>query len=518
MSIHRLISAACSRWRSLLAALGVILLAPLLTGWPWAIPIILAAMAFALWRWGSAVVGSVDGWFHRVRPAVVFDALDPAIKAELGARPALSNAEYDRIVGYLAAGIDAYRSRGCALVLYPGVPGTRGVRVEGLEGFARTAPLLAAWVRTRGDIIPLPDGGQFDAFAHLVAGLTAGTHPDGPEYWGAIGDLDQRIIESTDIGLTAWMLRDRLRTSLPETAQTALLDWLGAVEGKRLYGGNWHLCPMLAGLVREAWGIPATPRTGEHRAEFLRYAVGDGWFGDGPNGTIDHYNAWQMHYVLHFAAQIAPHLDRGEAAAALRDFAPGYSHFFTPRGFPIFGRSACYRMAVPTPLVLAAALPEPPLSPGRARRALDAVWSHFIAHDALQAGTVTQGYESVQPELLENYSGRGSPLWAVRSLVAAYWQQPDGPIWTATPEKLPVEQGDFDLTLAGPQLRVIGDSARGRVEVRPLRNAGNGKPAMVPLSMGRRVSQALLRRPLREANYAAKYRRESYRSDQPFCE
>ncbi|MDP3416374.1 hypothetical protein [Falsiroseomonas sp.] len=109
-------------------------------------------------------------------------------------------------------------------------------------------------------------------------------------------------------------------------------------------------------------------------------------------------------------------------------------------------------------------------------------------------------------------------LWALRSLVAAYWQRPDAPIWTATALPLPVECADYDLTLAAPGFRVLGHAATGRVEVQLLWNAGAGAPPMQPLGSWRRLGQVLLRRPLRRANYAAKYRREAYSSDRSFCE
>jgi hypothetical protein len=496
---------------ALVAALGLLLLGP----GPAGFGIAALALGAGLFHVLSRAVGSVEGWFRRVPPAPALLALDPALAAELGGRAALSSADYDRLVGYFAAGLRAYRSPGCALVFYPGVPGTRGLRVEGLEGFARTAPLLAAWVTTRGDAIPLPDGTVFDAFGHLVAGLRAGTDPASPEYWGVAEDLDQRIVEAGDIALVAWMLRDRLRAALPASAQADLLAWLGQAQARRIYGGNWHLFCVAIGLAREAWGAPAAAATRAHYRAFKETHLGEGWFSDG--GEVDHYNAWQMHYFLYFLARMDPTLDRDFITGALRRFAPVYAHFFAPQGFPIFGRSACYRMAVPTPLVLAASLPDPPLPPGQARRALDAIWSHFIARGALVAGTVTQGYEGPRPELLENYSGRGSCLWALRSLTAAYWQPPEAPIWTAPPEPLPVEHASYDLTIAAAGLRVIGDRAAGTVEVRPLRNAGAAEQPFRPLGPLRGLAQAALRRPLRPANYGAKYGRPAYRSDRPFC-
>lgn len=477
----------------------------------------LAAMAAipALARWVGSAAGSTEGWFRRVPPAPALRLLDADIAA-LGARSALTNTDYDHLVGYFAAGVAAYRSPRCALVLYPAEPGTRGARVEGLEGFARSAPLLAAWVTTRADHVPLPGGGTFDAFDHLRRGIIAGTDPAGPEAWGFAGDLDQRIVEAADVALAAWMLRERLRACLPAATQTALLQWLATAQSRAIYGGNWYLFRVLIGLTREAWGQRPDPTTREALTEFCSYYLGDGWFTDGPGGRVDFYNAWQMHFALAFVREMAPELDRGLLTDALRRFAETYLHLFAPQGFPIFGRSCCYRTALPAPLVLATALCENPLPAGPARRALDATWTHFIARGALAAGALTQGYEGPQPDLLENYSGRGSCHWGLRSLVAAYWQPPDGPIWTATPEPLPVEQGSYQLALAGGGLQVVGDQSSGVVEVRPLANSGSAPTPFRPRGRALRLAEMLLRRPLRHANIAAKYGRPVYRSDRPF--
>uniref|UniRef100_UPI0022EB6BE9 DUF2264 domain-containing protein n=1 Tax=Falsiroseomonas oryzae TaxID=2766473 RepID=UPI0022EB6BE9 len=483
--------------------------------WAWGGALALAGLA-ALHVAGTAA-GAVDGWFRRVKPAPALLALDARLAAEFGGRAALANEDYDRLVGYFAAGVLAYRSPGCALVHYPGVPGTRGWRSEGVEGFARVAPLLAAWVETRGDAVPLPDGTRFDAFGHLVAGLTAGSDPASPEYWGAPVDLDQRIVEAGDIAHVAWILRDRLRAAMPAVAQAALLDWLAQAAARRIYGGNWHLFPLVAGLAREAWGMPPDPATRAHYAAFRACHLGGGWFSDGPGGRVDFYNAWQMHHFLQLAAEMDPTLDPGFPEAALADFARSYVHLFAPAGFPIFGRSACYRTALPAPLVLSAGLPGDAFPAGLARRALDAAWSHFVARGAVAAGGLSQGYEGADPALLENYSGRGSCHWGLRSLTAAYRQPPGTGIWAAAPEPLPVERGAYDVAIAPAGLRVTGDPATRRVEVFVLRNAGAPDHPLERPGLARRLAEVLLRRPLRPANLAAKYGRRSYRSDRPFC-
>jgi len=500
----------------LLAAIGAgISLVASGGGW-WGMLIAAAILAFALWHWAGVAAGRVSGWFVRVAPDRRVSAWDGQVAA-IADKPTLTNADYDLLVGYFAAGVMAYRSPGCALVTYPGVPGTRGLRVEGLEGFARTAPLLAAWVCRRGDIIPLPDGTRFDAFDHLIRGFRSGLDAASPEYWGRICDLDQRIVEAGDIALVAWLLRERLRAALPSATQAGLMDWLGEATQRRIYGGNWHLFCAMAGLVREAWGMPRDAAARRHYAEFKKCYVGGGWFSDGVNGNIDFYNAWQMHYFLPLMDRVDPDLDRDFIRGALRDFADSFIYFFTRDGFPMFGRSACYRMALPAPLVFASGLDSDPFPAGLARHALDAVWSHFIRRGGVAAGQVTQGYEGPQPDLLENYSGRGSCHWALRSLVAAYLQSPEEAIWRAAPEPFPVEVGSFDMLVADGRLRVVGDRATGVVEVFPQRDGLLDSAPYHPQTTIWRIAEMLLGRPFRPANHAAKYRRRSYRSDTPFC-
>jgi len=479
--------------------------------------------ALALGLLGGAVhlageaAGAVPGWFRRTRPDPRFAAWDPGIAA-LGARTApLRPADLDALTGYIAAGVEAYRSPGCARILPPGLPSTAGIAAEGLEGFARSGALLAAWVAHRGARIALPDGTRFDALGHLAQGLAAGTDPRSREYWGPIGDRDQRMVEAADIALIVWLLREELAAALPPASRDALLAWLGTAAGRETWGSNWELYPVMASLAREAWGCAPDPD------KVLRYRIaehldlGGGWYDENVAGRVDHYTAWAMHHALTLIARMDPVLDAGRAERGLRAFAPGFLRFFGPAGAPMFGRSLTYRLATPTPLIHAVALAAPPITPGEAWRALDATWRHFLARGALRHGTVTQGLAGPGPraEIVENYMGRSSALWSLRPLVALYMRPPSAPLWQATPEPLPVELGSYTLELPEPRLTVIGDHASGVVEVRHHRNAGLPPAPVLPQAVWQRAAEALLRRPMRPSNFAAKYQRPAYRTDEP---
>jgi hypothetical protein len=462
----------------------------------------------------SAKLRPVAGWGVRAAAPAALTAEGLALAARLAASNATAAADYDALVGHFAAGVRAYRSPRSAHVVYPGIPGTRGLTVEGLEGFARSAPLLAAWALHRGARIPLSDGTSFDTVAHLHAGLAAGSDPDGPEFWGWPEDLDQRIVEAADVAVTLWLL-DEAGAPLARPARARLLDWLAAHLGRATYGGNWHLFPLLIGAALAREGRPPHPILAEHARELSAMQLPDGWFTEGHGGIPDLYNAWQMHHHGPLLARIAGAEAPAFLEPALREFAPGYLHFFAPRGFPLWGRSLPYRFAVAAPVVLAAGLDPPAVPPAAARRALDVTWRAFAAEGGIAGGTVTQGpLGRARHELMENYCGRASALWSLRSLVAAYLLPPEHPFWRGPTEPLPVERGDFALRLEGPALTVRGEAATGRVTL--AFDAAAGAPVAPPLERHgplRRLAEALLRRPLRPDNYARKYHAAAYDSD-----
>src|SRR5262249_59787382 len=61
-----------------------------------------------------------------------------------------------------------------------------GYSMSGLEGFARTAPLFAAWLYSgrRQEIIDEQTGKSYAIVTILQQGLLAGTDPSSPNYWG----------------------------------------------------------------------------------------------------------------------------------------------------------------------------------------------------------------------------------------------------------------------------------------------------------------------------------------------
>ncbi len=290
---------------------------------------------------------------------------------------------------------------------YPGVSSQQTARLDAMEGCSRVLPTLAAWLHANPDTAlkssTLSDA-QFNLVDWIKCAFLAGTNPHHSGYWGNIEDYDQRICESADLALALWLSKEQIWQTLALGEQQQIVAWFTQVNHVETVDNNWHLFPLTVQLVLK-------DLTGEDHVEHHRYArvkeffVGDGWFRDGAKGNYDYYNAWGFHYSLYWLTQIDPEFDPHFIHHSLRTFSDQYRYFFTPQGFPLFGRSACYRLSVTAPLIATldvhgARLPKEYL--GQFKRAFKTNLSYFISNGALQKGRPTQGLFADDIRLTDN--------------------------------------------------------------------------------------------------------------------
>lgn len=448
----------------------------------------------------------------------------PGPRPGTGLSPAVVRDRHETLAGYFTLGFLRRRLEPASLARLPGAPSTNGRRCDLMEGFTRIAPLLAAWVAGgRGDRMPLPDGGSARPLAILSEGIAAGTDPSGPGFWGPIRDRRQQIVEAADVALAVWLARDELWDGLRPAVRDRLVEWLSAGVDRDLMDNNWHLFPVTIDAALRALdvssgaGSASRPASCVHYDRFKEFHLGEGWFRDGPGGRVDYYNAWQMHYALYWIRRMQPSLDRSFLEEAAEQFVAAYRMLIGPEGFPVLGRSVCYRMAAPAPLVAAALSGSDSVPPGMARRALDRTWAHFIARGAVARGCPTQGYGRTDLRFLDAYSGPASPLWSLRSLVLALSAPPDSPVWTAPEEPLPIERESFELRVSPVGWTVRGDRATREITIH--RDEGR-EPDAVEVRAHPRWRRALDRwrgEPSRPGNDAAKFDLARYSSREPFC-
>ena len=398
----------------------------------------------------------------------------------------------------------AERSGSPARVLYPddrrGLPDS----VDAIESFARIASAWGAWLRNPANPVTLKfQDHEINLETLLRQALLDGTNPANPyTYWGDIGHMDQRIVESADIAVTIWMSRERVFQKMTAAEQQQIITWLAQVDGKGTYIDNWILFTAMTQAVRRHLGFPSPLDDLDNRLmqidEFYR---GDGWYVDGPTDEFELYNAWMFgwHYLLWTWIDGDRRPDyREKVLERGRSFIQGFLHFFGANGsYPAWGRSIVYRFAALAPFAVGHFLNIAPKDPGLLRRLSSGCIRYFYEHGLFEPEShfVRQGYHGDFPAAGEAYISPGSPYWCCHGLFALTFDR-DDLFWTAIESPLPVERNDFTLVLPAPGLILAGRKETGQVL---LLNSRSGQEHDAP-----------------GHNYTSKYGKLAYSTHLPF--
>jgi hypothetical protein len=463
--------------------------------------------------------------WQNYRPALIpFPPSAETLLDAFKARPSSPPLEaYAKLFQYFVEGFVIYKSPEGARAYYPGLPNSQGKDMASLEGFSRIAPLLAAWIYGgRAQTIELTSGQTVDLVKLISIGIVAGTDPGSKEYWGTIRHNQQSIVEAADIALVLWLTRESVWAKLTPDQKSSVATWLFQVNGKDVPDNNWHL------FVVQVNSVLATLNMGydidslnRHYARAKTFYAGGGWFKDGASKkhpAFDYYNAWAFHYHLQWLARIRPGLDDKFINDALAEFVSTYKYMIGPEGFPILGRSVCYRMAAPTPLIFGQTVASNVVRPGEARRALDSTWQYFIRHGAVKSGLILQGYCGSDARILDHYSGQASCFWSLRSLIAAFALPDKDSFWKAAPEALPVEKGSYRVDIKPTGWQIRGDSQNQSITILMPASSVMPPPAQLEeTGLFDRSIEYISGNAHRPKNYQAKYGLPEYSSNKPFC-
>ncbi|CAM3346812.1 DUF2264 domain-containing protein [Zobellia roscoffensis] len=408
--------------------------------------ILLLGVSVYYWRLQRV---KVDNWENNISTFENAESYDKEVKTIFLDTLSYSPRErFKELFKYFFKGYQEYKSKNGALVYYPGEFSGGGQSINALEGFARFFPLGCSYILNTQNASIFIDDQLINVSEQLRNAVLIGTDPVSKEYWGQIGNRDQKMAEAADIALGLWISKDFIWNTFDEDEKRQIYRWLMEIRGKTHGDNNWNLFPVMVVKSLEALGMIEQEDVEFANKKFERYLkkdyIGNGWFKDG-EAPPDYYNAWAIQYCLFWMNQMHPDFHSEFIIKTNADFSEFFKHFFGSKGFPMMGRSVCYRMAAPSPIIAGSLLNQEVVSSGEALRALDYTWSYFISNEAVSGGKVTQGFYSDDLSILNSYSGAGSCLWSLRSLITAFYVDAKINLLDAEPQKLPVEIGDFEV-------------------------------------------------------------------------
>lgn len=325
----------------------------------------------------------------------------------------------------------------------------QGARMDFHEGgasFDMQSSSVEGVVRPLWGLVPLAmGGGGTDHWPLLRRVIAEGVDPDHPNYWGPIHDHSQRAVEMAAIGMMLMLLPEQAWRPLETQEKENLVAWIDDIQRVELVDNNWLFFAILvqeglrrigrADLVDEALHD-------RYLARIEEWYLGDGWYGDGPELPVDHYNGFAMHFYALLYAQYAEAADparchRFRQRAGL--FAVQFAQWFAESGETVMvGRSLIYRFATAAFWGIATTAEQDELSVG----AIKGIWARQIRSWRnlpifTSDGLLTRGYSYPNLIMSEEYNSPTSPYWAMKAFFPLALPE-DSAFWRAEEEPLPV--------------------------------------------------------------------------------
>jgi hypothetical protein len=374
--------------------------------------------------------------------------------------PAASNplhtrADLQRLVLDLHAPLDRFRSAG-------------GGRIRlGDSGFGYTqeGSELEAWSRQLWSLAPLvAGGGRLPGIERVLDGFRNGPDPAHPDFWGYPEDMDQRLVETAAIGFALKVAPRSFWAPLDRTAREHLVGWLRSADRVRYVDNNWLFFRVLAHEGLREVGVEMDPSPAREALDRLEsFALGEGWYADGPDGPCDYYNPFAFHFYGLLYAWWNGARDPGRAGrfrARAARFAEDFQMWFASDGAAIpFGRSQTYRWAQASFWGAAGVAGLESVPPGMARGYLLRNLRWWMARPIFsETGLISLGYGYPNLQMTEPYNAPGSPYWAGKALLPLLLPETH-PFWSA-PEAEPASAFTAVRVLSVPGF-VVARSASG---------------------------------------------------------
>lgn len=315
----------------------------------------------------------------------------------------------------------------------------RDKRVAYMETFGRLMAGISPW-------LALPDDDTEEGKLRkqlrewALLSYKNAVDPESPDFLLWETNSTQRLVDAAYIAESFLRAPEATWGQLDDTTRKRYVERFQRLKVVRPAYNNWLLFRGLIEAFLMSVGEDADQYALTVAANKINeWYLSDGWYSDGPEFSLDYYNAYVIHPMYiemlevlnknNFWTPISTDL----AIKRMQRFNVFMERLISPEGtYPAFGRSVVYRMGAFQTLAMAAwkyGLPEG-LTNGQVRSALTAVMRNMfkVEGNFNEGGFLQLGFAGHQPELSNYYTNNGS-LYMTSLVFMPLGLPADHPFW-----------------------------------------------------------------------------------------
>lgn len=332
--------------------------------------------------------------------------------------------------------LQSHLSEGKTSLYLGGCAAGYGMKIAGIEGELRLLWGLTPYWASGGREAE----GWKDIFLTAVRN---GTNPSHEEYWGSIGDVDQKVVELAALSLNLIWTPEIIWKRLTAEEQKRLAEWLYQVNDHRVPDNNWNFFIVLVNIALMKHHMPySQERIDAGIARYESFYLGDGWYGDGQRPQKDYYVSFAIHYYS-LLYSVFMEKEDPERCKIYREraitFAETFIYWFDESGRALpYGRSQTYRFAQAAFWsAYAFALGEECPCKGQVRGIIMRHMDRWLEQPIFDnGGVLTIGYYYPNLNMSEGYNSPGSPYWAFK-IFLCLGIPAESDFWTEEDESFP---------------------------------------------------------------------------------
>ncbi len=345
-----------------------------------------------------------------------------------------NKAYYQELLLSMVEPLKSRYSEGCAGLSLGAAAAGYGNRIAGMEGFSRVLwGMVSYWA----------GGGEDESLLKVYQkGLSSGTDPISPEYWGDLHDKDQRMVEMAAISYGILMVPEKLWEPLGEKEKGQLADWLYQINLYTQADNNWQYFKVITNLALKSVGKKwSREQVKDAMDRYESFYLGNGWYSDGLRPQKDYYTSFGIHFYCLLYAKFMEKEDPETAERFKKRagvFAKTFIYWFDDEGKALpFGRSLTYRFAQAAFFSACALAGVECFSWGVIKGIIERHMDYWMKQPVFDnGGVLTVGYTYPNLLMSESYNATGSPYWAFKTFVCLALPD-DHPFWQAKSRELP---------------------------------------------------------------------------------